>query len=330
MRRMTNHGPPHHRRLSGMIIVLVLLSACSVISPERPHDSVELAKLRVAVTRAIDTAPLRLAVKRKMFRTAGLTVTLIEQASQQRALKALWTGKVDVAFTDNVAVLKAVANGAEVQLQGEAYIAGPNTMGLVTLPGSGYTDPTSKPAPRIAVDRLGGLGTLTTRSRMATEGVDPDTIQFTAMPFDAMMDALSRREIDAAWLTEPDISRAQQEFGARIVTDTARGAMLDFPMSSYVATGDTAAKYPATFAMFREVLTRAQQLAEDPTEVREILATFSFLDKTAAALVALGTFPTSLNAVRLQRVADLMHDGEIVGKRIDVSSLVPASVLRGS
>lgn len=330
MRRTTSHGPPRRPRLGVVIMLLALLTSCSVISPERPHESVELTTLRVAVTRAIDTAPLRLAVKHEMFESSGLTVTLVEQPSQQRSLKALWRDNVDVAFTGNVTVLKAVANGADIQLQGEAYIAGPDTMGLVTLPGTGYDDPTSKAAPRIAVDRLGGLGMLTTRSRMATEGVDPDTIQFTAMPFDAMMDALSRREIDAGWLTEPDISRAQQEFGARIVTDTARGAMLDFPMSSYVATGQKAAKYPTTFEVFREVLTEAQQLAEDPTEVRDVLASFSFLDKTAAALVALGTFPTSVNAVRLQRVADLMHDGGIVGTRIDVSALVPPPALHSS
>ncbi len=325
MRRTTSHAPPRRRRIGVLIMLLALLTSCSVISPERPHVSVELATLRVAVTRAIDTAPLRLAVKHEMFESSGLTVRLVEQPSQQRALTALWRDRADVAFTGNVAVLKAVANGADVQLQGEAYIAGPDTMGLVTLPGTGYDEPTAKPAPRIAVDRIGGLGMLTTRSRLATEGVDPDAIQFIAMPFDAMMDALRTRRIDAAWLTEPDISRAQQEYGARIVTDTARGAMLDFPMSSYVATGEKAAKYPTTFAVFREVLTEAQQLAEDTTEVRDILASFSFLDKTAAALVALGTFPTSLNAVRLQRVADLMHDGGIVGTRIDVSALVPPS-----
>ncbi|MPY77226.1 MAG: ABC transporter substrate-binding protein [Actinophytocola sp.] len=324
---MTNHEPPRQHRLSAVIIILALLSSCSVISPERPHAILELAKLRVAVTRAIDTAPLRIAVKRKMFRSSGLTVTLVEQHTQRRALKALWAGDVDVAFTGNVPVLKAAANGADIQLQGEAYIAGPSTMGLVTLPGTGYDDPAAKAAPRIAVDHIDGLGTLTTRSRMATEGVDPAAIEFTAMPFDGMMAALSAREIDAAWLTEPDISRAQQEYGARIVTDTARGAMLDFPMSSYVAEADRAAKYPTTFAVFRDVLTEAQQLAEDPTEVRDILGTFSSLDKTAVALVALGTFPTSLNAVRLQRVADLMHEGEIVRKRIDVSSLVPPSAL---
>ncbi|MFB9728929.1 ABC transporter substrate-binding protein [Haloechinothrix salitolerans] len=326
---MTNHGPPRPHRLGVVIMVFALLASCSVISPERPHGPVELATLKVAVTRAIDTAPLRLAVKREMFERSGLTVTLVEQPSQRRSLKALWSDTVDVAFTGNVTVLKEVANGADVRIQSEAYIAGPDTMGLVTLPGSGYDGPTAKVAPRIAVDTLGGLGTLTTRSRMATEGIDPDAIQFTAMPFGAMMDALRRGEIDAAWLTEPDISRAQQEFGARIMTDTARGAMLDFPMSSYVTTGKAATKHPTTFAVFREVLTKAQQLAADPTEVRDVLASFSFLDKTAATLVALGTFPTSVNAVRLQRVADLMHDCGLVRKRIDVSSLVPNSATRG-
>lgn len=317
-------------RAGAMITMSVLLTGCSTMSPERPHPEIELKSLRVGVTKAIDTAPLRLAVERKLFENSGLRVELVEQRDQHRTMSALKAGEVDIAFAGNLTLLKAAANGTRLELQGEAYISGPNTMALVTLPGSGYYGPTSKTAPVIAVDPHDDLGKLTTRSRLETEGVDPRHVEFTELNFDEMMTALGKREIDAAWLTEPNISKAQKEFGAKIVTDTARGAMQDFPMSSYAADKQRASGNPHTFALFRSIFSEAQELANDPSVVRDMVGEFTSLDKTSVALVAIGTFPTSLNAVRLQRVADLMHNSGLVRQRIDVSSLVPAATLPGS
>lgn len=319
--------PVSSRRLRAGIVIIVaaLLGSCSVMSPDRPQEEMELTRLRIAVTKAIDTVPLRMAVEQHLFEQAGLRVDLVEHATQASALSALDSGEVHLAFAGNITLLKAAAGGADLKLQGEAYISGPNTMALMTLPGGGYDDPTEKPSPMIAIEQRGDLGELTTRSRLATEGVDPRRIQFTVLGFKDMMEALRDSRIDSAWMMEPDISRAQKEYGAKIVTDTARGAMLDFPMSSYAAKEDVAAKYPRTFESFRKLLSQAQQLAADSSVVREALTRFTSLDKTTAALVALGTFPTSMSSVRLQRVADLMHNSKIVDGRIDASELVPRS-----
>lgn len=319
--------PRSSRWLLASIVLMVsaLLGSCSVISPDRPQEEPELKKLRIAITRAIDSVPLRMAVEQRLFQLAGLRVELVDHATQTSALSALKADEVHIAFAGNITLLKAAAGGADLELQGEAYISGPNTMALMTLPGGGYADPTVDPSPMIAIEQRGDLGELTTRSRLATEGVDPKRIQFTVLGFEAMMEGLRDSRIDSAWMMEPDISRAQKEYGAEIVTDTARGAMLDFPMSSYAAKDDVAAKYPRTFELFRHLLSQAQQLAADPSVVREALTRFTSLDKTTAALVALGTFPTSMSSVRLQRVADLMHNSNIVRDRIDASGLVPTS-----
>ncbi|MQA62057.1 MAG: PhnD/SsuA/transferrin family substrate-binding protein [Actinophytocola sp.] len=330
MRRFACPRKAAARRVGAMITVSVLLAGCSTMSPERPHPEIELKALKVGVTKAIDTAPLRLAVERKLFEHSGLRVELVEQRDQHRTVSALKAGDVDIAFAGNLMLLNAAADGAELELQGEAYISGPNTMALVTLPGGGYDGPASKSDPVIAVDPHDDLGKLTTRSCLQTEGVDPGDIKFTELTFDKMMTALGHREIDAAWLTEPDISKAQKEYGAKIITDTARGAMQDFPMSSYAANKKRARENPRTFALFRSVFSKAQELANDPSVVRDMVGKFTSLDKTSVALVAIGTFPTSLNAVRLQRVADLMHNSGLVSERIDVSSLVPATTLPGS
>lgn len=299
------------------------LGACSTISPERPQP-LELKSLRVAVTKTIDSIPLRLAVKRGLFDRAGLPVRLLERSDYRAVLAAVVSGDADVGLSGNFMLLQTAADGAPFQLQGEAYITGRNTMALVALPGHGYDESTDDRTPVIGIEPDRELGQLATRARLATEGIDAKKVRFTTLDFDEMISALQRDEIDAAWMTEPQISRAQQAHGARIVTDTALGALLEFPVSSYVAMRERAQDNPRTFAVFRETLARAQELAHNPSNVRaELTALIPSLDKTTAELVSLGSFPTSLSSVRLQRVADLMHRSGAVPGRIDVAALLP-------
>lgn len=326
MLRFTYRKRRNQLRVGIALAITTLLGGCALMpsDPGNARADVELSSLRVGVTKVIDTVPLRLAVDKGQFARGGLRIELVEQANSRLALKALAAGQIEVAFGTNLTLLKSAAKGTPLQLQGEAYISGPNTMALITLPGSGYEEPTAKPAPVIAVDPDDDLGELATRSRLATEGIDPDKIRFVELSFDETVQALQERRVDAVWATQPRISQAQKDLGAKIVTDTARGRLQDFPMSSYVARREFASANPRTFALFRELLGDAQGVASDPSVVRAALKDVLDIDDTASTLVSVGTYPTSLNGVRLQRVADLMHTAGLLEERLDTTAMVPS------
>jgi NitT/TauT family transport system substrate-binding protein len=198
-------------------------------------------------------------------------------------------------------------------------------MALVTLPDSKYTETASKKAPLIAVTMLGDLGTLSVRSTLGTAGVDPNKIKFVQSPFDQMTQLLKQKGADAAWMIEPFITQAEKELGAKIIADGARGATLELPVSSYASSGIFAQANPRTLALFRKVLGEAQQHANDPAVVRAALPRISDIDATTASLISLGTYPTTLNGIRLQRVADLMHSNGVLAERFDVQALLPVT-----
>jgi NitT/TauT family transport system substrate-binding protein len=198
-------------------------------------------------------------------------------------------------------------------------------MALVTLPDSKYTEPANKKAPSIAVPMLDDLGTLVTRSTLGTAGVDPNKVKFVEHPFDQMTQLLKDKGADAAWMIEPFITKAEKELGARILADGARGATLELPVSSYASSGIFAQANPRTLALFRKILGEAQQHADDPAVVRAALPRISDIDATTASLISLGTYPTTLNGIRLQRVADLMHGNGALADRFDVQTLLPDS-----
>ncbi|HET6290382.1 MAG TPA: ABC transporter substrate-binding protein [Amycolatopsis sp.] len=307
-----------------LVAALLAIAGCGVFSGgDASTDApLERAELRVGVGSPIDTAPLRVAVAAGRFTAAGLSVSLVDVPGDQ-AIDKLAAGEVDIAFASDVSIFRAAAAGTPLQLQGEAYTAGRNTMALVTLPGSEYTEPTLKKSPKIAVNMLDDVGVLAARSVLGTAGIDVTRIQFKRHPFDRMPQALQGGEVDAAWMVEPYITRAEKELGASILADGARGATLDFPMSAYVSTGAFGQGNARTLAVFRKVLGEAQVRAADPAVVRDALPTFSDIDRTTASLISLGTYPVSLNGIRLQRVADLMHNSGMIGARLDVQALVP-------
>jgi NitT/TauT family transport system substrate-binding protein len=218
-------------------------------------------------------------------------------------------------------------SASTLQLQGEAYQAASNTMALVTRPDSvkykNLADFANSPPPTIAVNSLNDLGMLTTKSVLQLVGVDPGAIRFKVVPYADMSTALKNNQVDAAWMIEPFITQAQKDFGAQIITDAARGATAAFPISGYATSRQFADKNPKTLAAFRKVLAQAQQLAANPLTVRTVLPLYANVDTATAELVSVGTYPASLNAVRLQRVADLMQSLQQVGVRLDVAQLFP-------
>ncbi|WP_317496053.1 ABC transporter substrate-binding protein [Haloechinothrix sp. LS1_15] len=321
-----------------MLMAALLGSACSVVgghAERQPPPEPELDTLRIGVTDSIDAVCLRLGVAQGLFARRGVDVEMVEHATRSGALDALEDGDVDLALADNVSVLTGAAEGVRYEFQGEAYLAGAATMALMTMPGAGEDgetedeDPVEPEGripmhqPRIGVGPDADLGRLATHSLLATEGIEHDEITFVEDDFAGLMRALAGTELDAVWLEEPRINTAQREYGATVLADAARGPMRDFPVSSYVTTSDTAEAYPETFALFRSLLERSQALGSDPTLIRGSLPDFTSIDATAAALVALGSFPTVLNTGRLQRVADLMHATGMLDEQLDVAAMVP-------
>ncbi|MFD1146375.1 ABC transporter substrate-binding protein [Saccharothrix hoggarensis] len=278
--------------------------------------------LRIGVLPVVDVAPLRLAYNNKLFEKAGLQVQLVPLNNEVEGIKQLDT-TLDLTWATHVSLFRSYAEGTQLQLQGEAYQAGANTMALVTIDES-YDNPGKRTSPRIAVPSTGDVGALTTKAVLKTAGVEKQRITPVEMPFEQMVDAMRAKVVDAAWMTEPYITKAQRDVGARILTDTAVGPTKDFPMSGYASSKKFADGNPRTLALFRQVLRDAQEAASnDKLSVQNALTGYMDVDQQTAALVAVGTFPLSLNPVRLQRVADMMDTEEVLPERLDVGGLLP-------
>lgn len=312
------------RRAAALFACAATLTACGLIpgTDGNSRPEVERNTLRIGVLPVVDVAPLRLAFNNKLFEKAGLQVQLVPLNNESEGIKQLDT-TLDLTWATHVTLFRSYAEGTQLQLQGEAYQAGANTMALVTLDPN-YDSPGKLPNPRIAVPSTGDVGALTTKAVLKTAGVEKQRIRPSEMPFEQMVSAMQAKQVDAAWMTEPYITQAQAGAGARILTDTAVGPTKDFPMSGYASSKKFADGNPRTLALFRQVLRDAQEAASnDKLSVQNALTGYMDVDQQTAALVSVGTFPLSLNPVRLQRVADMMDTEEVLPERLDVGGLLP-------
>jgi NitT/TauT family transport system substrate-binding protein len=299
-------------------------TACSLLPGGDGNDKPDIERntLRIGVMPVVDVAPLRIAMNDKLFEKAGLQVQLVPQTSESDGIKQLDT-TLDITWASHVNLFRTVAEGHALQLQGEAYQAGTNSMALVTTDPN-YDGPAKIESPRIAVNSVNDIGSLTTKAVLDTAGIEKARITFKEFEFDKMVNAMQSKAVDAAWMIEPYITKAQRDIGARIVTDTAIGPTKDFPMSGYASSKKFADANPKALALFRTVLREAQQTAaNNKLTVQDSLSGYVDVDQQTAALVSVGTFPLSLNPIRLQRVADMMDTEDVLPGRLDVQQLLP-------
>ena len=135
------------------------------------------------------------------------------------------------------------------------------------------------------------------------------------------------REGDAV-IAEPSLSAAEIAGGAVPLFDVNQGAAQNFPISGYVVTQAWIARYPRT-AAFVGALERGQQVAAtDRAAVEHALIPALHISKTTAAVMALGTFPLSVSAVAVQRVADLMQSNGLLAKSVNTGTLVKELITR--
>ncbi len=71
-----------------------------------------------------------------------------------------------------------------------------------------------------------------------------------------MQSALERREVAAAWVTEPFATAIKAAIGARVLAGTMSGSMAGSPISGWGTTARCVRKLPRTVTAFQEAMAK--------------------------------------------------------------------------
>ncbi len=321
------------RKFRRALTAAALSAAVAVLSACGSADKVASLRvdkpdLTVAVVPATSVAGLYIAQQRGYFTAAGLHVKIVPVASGVNALPDLVNGSVDIdegQWTSDVAAEAAGAARLHVLAPGNA---GGTALEQVVIPaGSKLQTVPQLRGKTIAVNALKGLAVLLTSNVLNSYGVDPAQVHFVVVPFPAMAAALAAHRVDAAFMTEPFLSAAEEGQGVVPLFDIDQGAAYDFPIAGYVSTQAWAEKYPRTAATFTAALRRGQQVAATSRPaVGQAMIRALRVSQTTAATMALGTYPLTMTATELQRVATLMQLNGLLSHHVNTGTLVKGMI----
>jgi NitT/TauT family transport system substrate-binding protein len=277
----------------------------------------EETDITVAAIPAVDLAGLYIAQDRGLFAEQGLHVTLEPIPSAQSVIADQLKGKVDISAGSYVAYLAAQAAGARFRILAEASTLAPDTRALVVTGNSPITTIAELAGKKIGVNGINSIGTLLISALLSANGISPARVTF--VPASGGFPPMPRELRDGAWsaafLAEPYITAAGEQYGEEVLADLDQGSVLSLPIDGFVATAAWAQQHPKTVAAFTRAIEQGQQIANsDASAVQATLAHNDNLPPQVTAAIALPAYPVGpVAGASIQRVARAMYQSGILG-----------------
>jgi NitT/TauT family transport system substrate-binding protein len=314
--------------IAAIAALALTITACGGSDAEKPSSSsgLEKATLTVGMLPIQDAAQLKVAIDKGYFAAEGLTVKMEMLGGGAEAVPKLQSGNLDLAVGAWVPFFQAKAGGFPLHIVADAFQTASGTHQIIVAQESPIRSVQDLAGKKMAVNVKKNLATLLVQGTLQPQGVklDEDS-SFVAVPFPNMQAALKNGSVDSAQCVEPFCTLAQQAIGARMIADLGVGPMADFPVGGWASTESWSKNNPNTEAAFKRAILKAQKDLADPQVLVQTLPTYTQIDAKTAATLKVGVYPTSLDAARLQRVADAMRQYGYLEKPLDVKSLVGSS-----
>jgi len=309
------------------VLIVTLASACggsstskALSSPAKP----EKPNLIVGQVPAEANAALYVAQQRGLFKAHGLHVTMQSITSTSTIIPALLHGSMDIGAGQLSTFIGAQASGVgQFRVLASGLQLGPNVNELMALKSSGITNAGDLKGKTIAVNATAGNGVLLTDSALSTYNIQPSQVTLVPIAFSDMAAALQAHRVAAAYTTQPYVTEMEQQAGASVVADLDQGAAENYMISGYTVTTAWADKYPNTAAAFAAAINQASALINaNPATAQKAFETYLKVSPAVAKAMAVGTFPTSVSAAKLQQIANLMLKFKELSSSFNAAALV--------
>ncbi|MDX8034295.1 ABC transporter substrate-binding protein [Lentzea sp. BCCO 10_0856] len=291
------------------------------------NGQVEKAKITLGVLPILDVASVHVAIKKGYFKAEGLEVDLKVIQGGAQAIPGLIAKELDFTFGNWVSFFAAQSKDAAkavdgIKLIADGYQAKPDMFLILAAGDSAIKGPADLAGKTIAINTFKNIAELTAKATLEAANVDVNSVKFKEMPFPDMQAAVQNKTVDAAFMVEPFITRAQRVAGQIKVLDAASGPTDNIPIAGYATSGQFAKNNPKTVAAFQRAMAKGQADAADRPTVEPLLVEYAKVDKETAGLVHFGAFPTTLDQTRLQRVVQLMQRYGMLDKELDVKPML--------
>jgi NitT/TauT family transport system substrate-binding protein len=317
---------PMARRLLVLAVAAVLMLAGCGGGEERPvtpaRTGLEKTTIRVGAQATSYPVALYIAHARGFFAEEGLTVEPVTLAGAD-ALSLVEGGVLDISQTNYVSTLRAVSRDKKVKVVADMFQAAPGTFALMVPKNSPIKTVADLKGRTILVNALKNVATLAVTAQLRAAGLSEKDVTFAVMPTPDMGEAIHAGQADAGLVSEPFVTANRGALGFRVLADPMSGPTAGLPLAGWMATDEWAVRHPKTLAAFQRAISRAQELASrDRSVIETTLPAYTLIDVKTASEITLGAYPSRLDPVRLQNLADLMLEYKYIRRPVDVTSVI--------
>ena len=319
------------RALLVTAVALALTAGCSngggVANAARPEKPV----LNVAVVPAVDSAGFFVALDRGLFKAQGLTVNFVPVSSSETAIANQVAGAYDITGGNYVSYIQHYVDDHQpLEIIAEGSVMQQGTQAIYTMPGSKIKTLSELKGHLLGINAPLNINYLLAASVLTENGIALNDVQFPTqpIPFPKMAAELAAGKIDAAAMPEPFATAAEQQYGAVELADLNQGATEQFPVQGYVVTKSWAEQNPGTLKAFITALAQGQAIADTSrSSIEQAMESLSGpqngqIPPIVASVMALNIYPTAIDKIRIQRVADVMFQFGLLHSRFNVTPMI--------
>jgi len=241
--------------------------AASDTEAEEEPISMTVARGQVNIENSI------IAEEQGIFEDAGIIVDSQVSQGATATNSAVISGEFDVALTDAISATRAISEGMPIEVVAGQKHADPDhplESGVLLPPDSPITDWSDLEGKKVGIPDLGGLPQLTVQEGMAEQGLDPDSVEFVALPLPSLPEAAATGEVDAVFVFSVFYFGAMSQGFTPLGTGVGE-FLPNSPQSVWIASRDYAENNTVALDRFREALDDSNSVvAEDEDMVRNV------------------------------------------------------------
>lgn len=278
----------------------------------------------------IRAAPLRLAGGATLFAAEqlgfaaeyGLTIENVFVESSAASVTQLVSGDAQVAFTAYPGVVDSNLNGIPLMIVMEGLASGPGFVTFEALPGSGIESIEDFVGKRVGVTSLNSALDGRVKLALAEKGLDYESVEFVAIPYDQVPANLETGTIDVGATTGAYQRDVRERLGAVTVFDVGAGNLEGFAESGFVMTKDFVDKNPNTVRAFQCAMSKAaEELNKEGDVWIEVSAEALGVQVADLAGLPKFNFQTGTRVDRLGEISDLMEIVGLIDEPFDMAAI---------
>jgi NitT/TauT family transport system substrate-binding protein len=282
-------------------------------------------KLSVQETAGVPSAFVAFGIEKGIFDKHKLQIDLQPTQGGAATIPALVSGDIQVGGSNVVSLLLASSKDLPIQaIAGgtSARASGEKDFGALLVKGKGISKPEDLEGKTVAVNTLNNIAEVVVKAALEKDGVDPNSLKLSEVPFPEMEPALAKGSVDAAFSIEPFVTQSVQK-GDKVLGYSYVDTESDMQVGAYAVTNQFAESSPEAVEAFQAAVKEtAEYVSGNEDEFRTFLSENAKMPPALAKKIVLPRWTGEVDADSVANTAQLMQKYGVVQGELDPSKLL--------